>query len=498
MEIREKELAMQVRLEELDAPRASTSTADPKFDISKQIRFVPPFQEKEVDKYFLHFEKIASSLEWPSDVWTLLLQSVLVGKAREVYSSMTVEQSAQYELVKSTILKAYELVPEAYRQHFHSSKKKEAQTFTEFARDKEVQFDRWCTALDVAKDYNKLRQIILLEEFKSCLPPHLKTYLDERKVDKLNDAAVLADDYSLTHKNTFSKPDVAITSNPGGKQSVVPSQTHRQGPRFRNGNQEKTHNDGVRHTRSNIPVCLYCKKRGHIISECWKLEKKKTRSNPVSTICTKQQSSAAFKQVNTLVETETKNPFISEGYVSLRNGHGVPIQILRDIGATQSLLVEGILPLSEETVTGDQVLIQGVELGIVSVPLHSIHLESDLITGDVVVGLRPTLPMAGVSLILGNDLAGEKVMPELLVISDPMIVNEADNDIETNAHVFPSCAVTRAKARELKDHEEIMVNLADTFMSHLSDKNIEESSNHATPSCSLENDSSMNERDKTN
>ena len=64
---------MQVRLKELDTPRASTSTADPKFDIGKQIRFVPPFQEKEVDKYFLHFEKIATSLEWPCEVWTLLL-----------------------------------------------------------------------------------------------------------------------------------------------------------------------------------------------------------------------------------------------------------------------------------------------------------------------------------------------------------------------------------------------------------------------------------------
>ena len=63
-----------------------------------------------MDKYFLHFEKIASSLEWPCEVWILLLQSVLVGKAREVYLSMTVEQSAQYDLVKSTILQAYELV----------------------------------------------------------------------------------------------------------------------------------------------------------------------------------------------------------------------------------------------------------------------------------------------------------------------------------------------------------------------------------------------------
>ena len=61
------------------------------------------------------------------------------------------------------------------------------------------------------------------------------------------------------------------------------------------------------------------------------------------------------------------------------------------------------------------------------------------------MGLCPTLPMAGVSLILGNDLAGEKVMPELLVISHPMIVKEADNDSETNAHVFPSCAVTSGR-----------------------------------------------------
>ena len=158
---------------------------------------------------------------------------------------MTVEQSAELELVKSTILKANELVPEAYQQHFRSSKKKEAQTFMEFARDKEVQFDKWCTALDVAKDYNKLHQIIRLEEFKSRLPPHLKTYLDERKVNKLNDAAVLASDYLLTHKNIFSKHDVAIISNPGGKQPVIPNQTHGQGPCFRHGNQDKTHTEGV-------------------------------------------------------------------------------------------------------------------------------------------------------------------------------------------------------------------------------------------------------------
>ena len=66
----------------------------------------------------------------------------------------------------------------------------------------------------------------------------------------------------------------------------------------------------------------------------------------------KWQSPAPFKQVNALTKNEEKNPFISEGCVSLGNSHDVPIYILRDTGATQSLLVE-------ETATGAQVLIQG-------------------------------------------------------------------------------------------------------------------------------------------
>ena len=57
---------------------------------------------------------MACSLKWPRDSWTLLLQSTLVGKAREAYSALFIEENCQYEVVKAAILKAYELVPEAY------------------------------------------------------------------------------------------------------------------------------------------------------------------------------------------------------------------------------------------------------------------------------------------------------------------------------------------------------------------------------------------------
>ena len=53
------------------------------FDASKYVKFVPPFIEKDVDKYFLLFEIVAKDLNWPLDKYTILPQSALKGKTSE-------------------------------------------------------------------------------------------------------------------------------------------------------------------------------------------------------------------------------------------------------------------------------------------------------------------------------------------------------------------------------------------------------------------------------
>ena len=106
---REHELKMASLGKQSPSDRASV------FDPARNIRLVPPFQEKEVDKYFAHFEKVADSLNWPKESWVLLLQSVLVGKAQEIYGSLSVEQSSNYEHVKEAILKAYAKVQELFK-----------------------------------------------------------------------------------------------------------------------------------------------------------------------------------------------------------------------------------------------------------------------------------------------------------------------------------------------------------------------------------------------
>ena len=70
--------------------------------------------------------------------WPLLLQSILKGKAKEAYTAECVD----YNCVKNAILKAYELVPEAYRQKLWNSHKQKSQTHVEFAHRKK------CTLTD--------------------------------------------------------------------------------------------------------------------------------------------------------------------------------------------------------------------------------------------------------------------------------------------------------------------------------------------------------------
>ena len=70
----------------------------------------------------------------------------------------------------------------------------------EFAREKENLFNKWCAAKEVGQDFKKLKQMVLLEEFKNKVRPDIGSQLDKQKLEELEKAAVMADDFALTHK----------------------------------------------------------------------------------------------------------------------------------------------------------------------------------------------------------------------------------------------------------------------------------------------------------
>jgi len=80
------------------------------------------------------------------------------------------------------------------------------------------------------------------------------------------------------------------------------------------------------------------------------------------------------------------------------------------------------------------VLIQEVELGYISVPLHVVNIKSDLVSRSVTVGVRSTLPVEGVSLLLGNVLAGDQVVANSIVSHEPCV--QEDSQEQEDPDVF--------------------------------------------------------------
>lgn len=154
-EIEKARIEQETRFRELDERRELHEARSREFDLAKQVRLVPQFNEADVDKYFQHFEKVASSLAWSIEMWPILLQTALKGRAQEAYAALSVRDCAEYSIVKSAILKSYELVPEAYRQKFRAYRKGDEQTYVEFSRQKETYFDRWCLSKDIEGDHDK-------------------------------------------------------------------------------------------------------------------------------------------------------------------------------------------------------------------------------------------------------------------------------------------------------------------------------------------------------
>jgi len=162
----------------------------------------------------------------------------------------------------------------------------------------------------VAHDLEKLHQLILLEEFKGCLPPQVKTYLDERKVESLHQAAVLMDDYSLTHKSTFVKEEKDPVGLKGSRSNVLPPATTGHGSGKNSRLTSDPHPSGGRH-RPGVPTCYYCRRKGHIMPEYWEYEKKKTK--PIALVTVPEKKSRGM-----LCSGESAKLFISKGFISVR------------------------------------------------------------------------------------------------------------------------------------------------------------------------------------
>uniref|UniRef100_A0A3B4ZKQ1 Gypsy retrotransposon integrase-like protein 1 n=1 Tax=Stegastes partitus TaxID=144197 RepID=A0A3B4ZKQ1_9TELE len=474
------------------------------FDVSN-LRWLPPFNEKDPDTFFSLFERVCKVKEWSDKECALLLQCVLTGKAQEAYSCLSVDDSFVYKKIKSAVLKAYELVPEAYRQRFRSWDKTSDQTYVEYVRDLQTHFKRWITALNVST-FDDLCELIVLEQFKNVLPDRIATYINERDVSTAADAAVSADEFVLIHRDRFGERPVP-PFDAGWRARGAAAEVRRSRKVGQFGSDTKARRQFDFNT-----TCNYCRERGHWKADCPALKARNQVGEPVV------KPAALAVPVNSVGVPEERGfapsepgvlaayaPFIRDGFVSLVGSRDkVPIKILRDTGAYDSYIVGSVLPLTAASDTGDRILSRGMGLTVLPIPLHRIVLTCELVQGEVTVGVRPALPIEGVHFILGNGLAGSQVwtrdppvpvdhssavfsegcglVSEVFSTCPPVVspcpleLNEGSGE---SPDVFSACVVTRAmsKTQQTKEVECDVPSLSEIPLSVSYDELLQEQQN---------------------
>lgn len=182
--------------------------------------------------------------------------------------------------------------------------------------------------------YEKLRELILIEEFKNCLGTDIRTFVNDQKADKLMEAARLADNYSLTHKlsmggkrsNQFvSSQDI---NNQPQFQKYIPPQKRVQGryPENFNSNNRPRNEVPDFHRKQNFPfqsvVCNYCKRKGHTISECYAFKNKQPNgSKPTGFI----SSSGEKAKISSFIEEQPKQTFTNNNTNLKDQSHADPV-----------------------------------------------------------------------------------------------------------------------------------------------------------------------------
>ena len=179
---------------------------------------------------------------------------------------------------------------------------------------------------------------MLVEEFKRCIQSGVKTFLNEKQVETLEEAARLADDYYLTHKVSFIAKPKPTSSHPqnksmSGNPSGMPSQS--------NTSKSNSTSKTKRQYPLSRPTCNYCKKPGHLVSECLKLKRKLERDEAkptgLTTLIPRPQSSIKTNTMDIVTKPKSDStmkifePFMLNGFVSLSgdNCPPTPIKILR-------------------------------------------------------------------------------------------------------------------------------------------------------------------------
>jgi len=154
--------------------------AAPAIRLENAIKPLPKFNEQNVKEYLIGFEKVAEIHNWPQDCYASVLHAMLVGKALKVFAELSTEDCKNYSKLKAALLNAYSVVSEVHRSRFLNRVKQPTQTYSDFAFVLGIHCKRWLEAEQAYDGFERMREILKLEQFYERIHPDLHSRLLEK------------------------------------------------------------------------------------------------------------------------------------------------------------------------------------------------------------------------------------------------------------------------------------------------------------------------------
>ncbi|XP_042071507.1 uncharacterized protein LOC121812727 [Haplochromis burtoni] len=338
--------------------------------------------------------------------------TLLTGKARGAYVHMDIDDSLDYDKVKSAILSKYDINPETYRQRFRSLDVQPDESPRElYARLKEL-YGKWIQPK--GKTIHDIGETIILEQFLRMLSPELQVWIREHNPGSAMEAARLADVFVAARKKGQAWSHNAWKASRDTRK--IPQQNHLDSA---NTSTSKTSQSTTRPPKASGKklICYLCGLEGHTKPMCPRNSAKMVQMcfAPRSNADPEQESDKSIKMSQIEV-------------------NGVLLNALLDSGSSRSLIHSDFAPPNIVR-TSDTISICCVHGDEKRYPTADIYIKVQDQMYLLNVGVVNSLPY---SAVLGRDLP---VLFDLL---------ESEQTEECNV------AVTRAQAKQVSTHSETL------------------------------------------
>ena len=169
----------------------------------------------DLDAYLQRFERFVETAKWKKDGWASKLSALLSGRALEVYSRLSEDAAKDYDKVKISLMKRYDLTKDGYRRKFRASKPEVDESPEQFIVRLDRYLLRWLELSNTARTFVGLKDLIVKEQFIDSCPKDLAIHLRERAPETLAKIAKIADQYLEAHgKHLFSSASRKPTVQP--------------------------------------------------------------------------------------------------------------------------------------------------------------------------------------------------------------------------------------------------------------------------------------------